>query len=164
MNNKTQSGWRFLLVVLGLMFCLRIAVADSKKEKFQEAARSSGCALIPYDDLNSSCREHYGKQREWCTGDKERGCGDLNKGEPKDREIAKERRDNAIECLDRRKYVRKIYDDAVDRLKGESDPDIKPLAEDIINKINDGVSGHKQALEDTDKRREKCDRVYNGQS
>src|SRR5713226_3415196 len=112
MNKTTHAGWCVLLVVLGLIFCLRIALADTKKEKFEAAARSSGCDLIPYDDLNSSCRDHYSKQREWCTGDRERGCGDLNKDDPKDREIAKERRNNAIECLDRRKYVRKIYDDA----------------------------------------------------
>ncbi len=164
MNKTTHTGWRVLLVVLGFTFCLRIALADTKKEKFEAAARGSGCNLIPYDDLNSSCREHYGKQREWCTGDKERGCGDLNKDDPKDREIAKERRDNAKECLERRKYVRTIYDSAVGRLKDESDPDIKPLAQDLINKINDGISGHKKALEDTEIRRDKCDKVYNGQS
>jgi hypothetical protein len=164
MKKTTHAGWRVLLIVLGVMFCLRIALADTKKEKFEAAARGSGCDLIPYDDLNSSCREHYGKQREWCTGDKERGCGDLNKDDPKDRETAKERRDNARECFERRKYVRKIYDDAVGRLKDESDSDIKPLAQDLINKINGGIDGHKQALEDTEKRRDKCDKVYNGQS
>src|SRR5579859_864918 len=118
MNKTTHTGWRFLMAILAIAFCLRIALADTKKEKFEAAARNSGCGLIPYDDLNSSCREHYGKQRDWCTGDRERGCGDLNKDDAKDRQIAKERRDNAIECLERRKYVRKIYDDAVDRLKG----------------------------------------------
>jgi hypothetical protein len=164
MNEKMQRGWRVLLFALGLMFCLRMALAQTKKEKFEEAARSSGCALIPYDDLNSSCRDHYSKQRDWCTGDRERGCGDLSKDDPKDRALAKDRRDNAIECLERRKYVRKIYEDAVDRLKGEGDADIKPVAQEIINKIDAGADGHKQALEDTDKRREKCDKVYNGQS
>jgi hypothetical protein len=164
MNTLTNNARNYVvLVVVGVVIVLcGNALADTKKEKFERAARSNGCDLIPYDDFNSSCREHYGKQREWCTGDRERGCGDLNKDVPKDRETAKERRDNAKECLERRQYVRKIYSDARDRLRDESDAEIKPLADEIIRKIEEGRSGHEDVMRDTENRAKKCDDVYNG--
>jgi hypothetical protein len=148
-----------------LFFCSYFAAAD-KKDDFKKAASVSGpsCDLIPYDSTNSSCRSAYAKQREWCTGDRERGCADLKKDEPKDREIAKERRDNAAQCFENRKYVRSKFEDAVSQLKSESDPDpeIQALAKTLIEKINRTIDEHRGALEDTDKRREKCDRVYSG--
>lgn len=138
-----------------------IAWAASKSD-FEQAARSSGCNLIPYASEQGSCREHYAKQREWCSGDRERGCGDLKKEDPKDRETAKERRENAKECVEKRKYVRSIYANVVDRLKGESEPEIKPLAQQIISKIEDGRGAHEDAIRDAERRRDKCDDVYNG--
>ena len=152
-----------ILIALGLTACLAATMlAASKKETFQEAARSSGCNLIPYDDFRTSCRDNYAMQREWCTGDRERGCGDLKKDNPSDREQAKTRRDNAAQCLDHRRYVRKVYADAVDRLRSEDDPEIKSLAQDIIGRIEADRSGHEDAIRDTERRRDNCDAVYNG--
>jgi len=48
---------------------------------------------------------------------------------------ARERRDNAVECLKYRKEVRQVYSETVDRLKGEKEDDIRPLAEEIIRRI-----------------------------
>lgn len=164
--NTHKNKKRSVLLAIGLISCLSaIAFAWSKKEDFQEAARSSGCGLIPYSSENSSCRDNYAKQREWCTGDRELGCSDLKKDNPSDRELAKTRRDNAKECLEHRRYVRKIFDDAASRLRDEDDPsdaEIKALAQKIIDKIQEGRSGHEDAMRDTERRRDKCDDVYNG--
>jgi len=157
---------RQILIPLGiLVLCSHFAAGD-KKDSFKKAASVNGpsCDLIPYDSTNTSCREAYSKQRDWCTGERERGCADLKKDDPKDRDIAKERRDNAAQCFENRKYVRSKFEDALSQLKSESDPDpeIQALAKTLIEKINQSIEGHRGPLEETDKRRDKCDRVYNG--
>jgi vacuolar-type H+-ATPase subunit I/STV1 len=158
---------RRIVVPLGLLvLCSLFAVAD-KKDDFKKAASVNGpsCDLIPYSNMNSNCRDAYSKQREYCTGDRERGCDDLKKDDPQDREIAKERRDNAAQCIENRKYVRKKFDDAVDELKRESndpDPEIQTLSKTLIEKINQSIEDHKQALDQTERRRDKCDKKYNG--
>lgn len=70
------------VVFLSALVLIGNAWAASKSD-FEQAARSDGCSLIPYSDLESSCRDHYAKQRQWCTGDREKGCGDLKKDDPK---------------------------------------------------------------------------------
>jgi hypothetical protein len=161
---KAVKGAILISVVLALCIST-FALVFGKKEDFQEAVRSSGCGLIPYSLKRESCRENYTKQREWCTGDRERGCNDLKKEDPKDRQEAKERRDNAEQCGDYRKAVRQLFQDASDRLRDEddpNDPDIKRLAQDIANKIDEGKAGHEAAMHDTENRRQKCDDVYHG--
>ena len=158
---------RQIFIPVGILVLCSVFAAADKKDDFKKAAsvNSPSCDLIPYDSLNTSCRDAYRNQRDWCTGDRERGCADLKKDDPKDRDTAKERRDNAAQCIENRKYVRSKFDDAVSHLKSESsDPDaeIQTLSKTLIEKIEQSIEDHKKALEETEKRRDRCDRVYNG--
>ncbi|MGH9747610.1 MAG: hypothetical protein ACRD59_16060 [Candidatus Acidiferrales bacterium] len=169
MNEIIRNAKYEVVIAICLAACLStIALAGSKVEEFRAAAaENEGCRLIPYQDLQSSCRENYGEQRNWCTGERERGCGDLKKDDLKDREIAKERRDNASQCLVHRKYVRKIYADAVDRLRSDqdssdNDAEVRSLAKVIKGKIEATFENHDSTIRDTERRRDTCDNVYNG--
>ena|ERR1700685_1579162 len=90
-----------------------VALGDTKDDFKKASQANQGCDLIPYSTIQSSCRDNYSKQRDWCTGDKEQGCRGMNKSDPKDRETAKERRDNAIRCIEYRTYQVKIFQDAL---------------------------------------------------
>jgi hypothetical protein len=164
-TDRRSSTFR-VLVCAGLTAVLSaIVLAGTKKDDFKDAVRGDGCKMIPYSDLSSRCYDTYQKQRDWCTGDRELGCKDLNKDDPKDRETAKTRRDNAVECLEHRRYVLKTFADTVDRLKSESsdpDPEIKSLAEQIIKNIEATRQGHEDKIREADNRRETCDARYNG--
>jgi hypothetical protein len=152
-----------IALTLGICFLTAISAFADKKDDFKKAASVNGpsCDLIPYDTLNYNCRQDYGKQRDWCTGDKELGCKGLNQENESDRNTAKERRDNAAECYKRRIDVRQRYKDALDKLNSENDPDIQDYVKTLKDKINDSIQKHQDALDDTEKRRDTCDRVYN---
>ncbi len=155
-------------VTLAFVIALVLSVSAfaDKKDDFKKAASVNGpsCDLIPYSSLNSSCRDAYSQQRDWCTGDRERGCADLKQSDPKDRDIAKERMENARQCIDKRKYTMSKFEDASSQLDSErdSDQEILDLAKTIKEKIDRSIEDHKQALQQVENRREKCDRVYSG--
>jgi len=157
---------RRLTLPLGMLLLLAVPALADKKDDFKKAASVNGasCDLIPYSSLNSSCRDAYSQQRDWCTGDRERGCADLKQSDEKDRDIAKERLENAKQCIDKRKYVMSKFEDASSQLSSESDsdPEIRELAKTIKDKIDQSIEDHKKALQEVENRREKCDRVYNG--
>src|SRR6266849_11142688 len=105
---ERRTKMRQILIAVGILVLCSVFAAADKKDDFKKAAsvNSPSCDLIPYDSINTSCRDAYRNQRDWCTGDRERGCADLRKDDPKDRDTAKERRDNAAQCIENRKYVR----------------------------------------------------------
>jgi hypothetical protein len=167
---NAKNPWRFairLIFAVGV-FATVLSVstfASDTKEEFRDAARGTGCKLIPWEDLRAACYTLYGEQNEWCTRDKKLSCNDLDKDKPDDREIAKERRENASQCIAKRAEVKKAYDEALEHLEKESenpDPDVKQLASEIIEKIKAEQQGHATATEQTENRRRKCDDVYNG--
>jgi hypothetical protein len=153
-------------LAFAIVLLIAVSAFADKKDDFKKAASVNGpsCDLIPYSSLNSSCRDAYSQQRDWCTGDRERGCSDLKQNDPKDRETAKERRDNANQCIDKRKYVMSKFEDASSQLASESDsdPEIRELAKTIREKIDRSIEDHKNALREVENRRAKCDRVYSG--
>lgn len=162
---RTRLGIATCLGIALLMyFAVPVHAGEPTLKDFQAAARGSGCDLIPYDDLQTNCHGAYGEVREWCKGDKEKGCGKLDPGKEEDRAIAKERKDNAIECLKKREYLKeKIYDVALEKLdrdESHSDvPEIRPLATEIIKKIKAGQEDHEQVMVNTKERRDKCQKV-----
>lgn len=149
--------WCLCLAAVGIVISLGMAWQDATKKDFENAARETkGCRLIPYGQTQNSCRAAYGRQNDWCTGDKELGCKDLP---PDQKDEARKRRDNAVECLKYRKEVRQVYSETVDRLKGEKEDDIRPLAEEIIRRIEANFPDHDGEIDKTEKRRARCDEL-----
>jgi len=156
---------KVLVTLCVLVLCSTSALAD-KKDEFKKAAGVNGpsCDLIPYSNLNYDCTTAYGEQRGWCTGDKERGCDGLNKTDPKDHETAKERRDNAAECIKKRNYTIGKFIEAMKMLNddNESDPEIRGYIETLKQKIQKSIDDHKNTIGQVENRQRKCDNVYNG--
>jgi len=150
------------LCVLG-MYALP-ALAD-KKDEFKKAAAVNGpsCELIPYGDLYGNCRDAYREQTPWCTGEKELGCPGLKQADPRDREIAKERRDNAAECIKKRHYTIDKFIAALSRLESDNDndPEIRGYIDTIKEKIKASIQKHGDAIGEVENRQRKCDNVYN---
>jgi hypothetical protein len=148
-----SKKWRWCLAAIGFVVITGMALPQSKKDFEKAAQETIGCGLIPYERLHDSCRGAYSRQREWCTGEREKGCADL----PKDqKDEARKRRDNADECLKYRKEVRQVYSEAIDRLKGEKQDDIRPLAEEIIKRIEATFPNHDSEIEKTERRGRTC--------
>jgi hypothetical protein len=155
-----------LLVTLAAMVLLSVSAFADKKDAFKKAASVNGpsCDLIPYDDLNDGCREAYKEQTVWCTGEKELGCPGLKKDDPKDREIAKERRDNATQCIKDRNYTADKFASAVSRLESENetDPEMRGYIDTLKGKIRTSIQNHANTIEQVENRQRKCDNIYNG--
>lgn len=148
-----SKKWSLCLAGIGFVIATGVTSQETKKDFEKAAQETIGCRLIPYGQLYDSCRAAYDRQGNWCTGDKERGCADL----PKDqKDEARNRRDNAAECLKYRKEVRQVYSDTIDRLKGEKQDDIRPLAEEIIKRIEATFPNHDGEIEKTERRRKTC--------
>ena len=153
-------------ISLAGVLCVPVRAGD-RLDEFKEAARGSGCNLIPYSSLRSDCFEENKPKKEYCRPPKNAGCSSLNKENEEDRNVAKERKDNAIACITARGRVREVYVKAVDMLTydaGHDDiPEVKSLANDIISKINDAeeIRGHEIALQQDKNRRDKCEAVEN---
>lgn len=62
-------------------------------------------------------------------------------------------------CRDYRLEVQKIFSEAKSKLKSESDPDIKPHAQRIVEKIEAEEPGHKTAIDIVQRGVEKCERM-----
>lgn len=156
---KKRMMW---LACVGACVASLAGLALAQKSDFDRAVGGSGCKLIPdtsynnYSSLRSQCHSNYDKQSDWCTGEREKGCGDLKKEEPADREEAKKRKEIAEECLKHRRAVRKVFDEVVSKLDGEREAEIKPLAEKISERIKATFDGHDRAISDTERRRDKC--------
>lgn len=144
--------WSWWIAPIGFVVFTGLAFAQTKRD-FEKAAQETGCDLIPYSSSSSQCHYSYGKQREWCTGERGRGCGELTKDQ---KDEVQKRRDNAVECVKYRKEVKKEFDDALDKLSREKDEDLKSFVDEIIRRITAGQPGHAQAIEDTERRRDKC--------
>jgi hypothetical protein len=151
-----SKKWSLCLATIGFVVTTGVSVPQTKKDFEKAAQETIGCGLIPYTQLYDSCRGAYSRQRDWCTGEREKGCADL----PKDqKDEARKRRDNADECLKMRKEVRKTYSDTIDQLKGEKQDDIRPLAEEIIKRINATFPNHDVEIEKTERRRNTCNEL-----
>jgi hypothetical protein len=163
MKRPIRRGMRIGIATLGV--AMVVPFMGATKDEFKKAAgANSGCYLIPYSAIYDRCRDNYPKQTEWCTGAKEAGCRGMNKSDPKDRELAKERRDNAAKCIEYRNYQTGIFEDSVNELKKESsnpDQEIKAMAEIILNKTVASIEQHKDATKQVENRRDTCDEIYN---
>jgi hypothetical protein len=49
-------------------------------------------------------------------------------------------------CLDSRQAVQKVFADAIEKAKNESDPDIKPLAERLVSKWEASSRDHEEPI------------------
>lgn len=63
------------------------------------------------------------------------------------------------QCREYRVDVQKAFAEAKSKLQGESNADVKPHAERIIKKIEEGESGHKDAIDKTGEGITKCERM-----
>jgi hypothetical protein len=155
----------FLFCVLAM--CALPALADDKDD-FKKAASVNGpsCDLIPYSTLRTNCRTASGEQNRWCTGDKELGCDKLNPADPKDRDTAKDRRDNAAECINKRNDTMGKFKDALSQLTNEntSDPETRGYIDTLKTKIQKSIDDHTGTIGQVENRRRKCDDVYNGRN
>lgn len=155
-------GW---LILFFTCFTVNGRASDPTLDDFKKASRESGCKLIPYDDLSTNCYEDYQKQKEWCTGEKNLGCKDLDKNKEEDRSIAKERKDNASQCISWRLQVKKSYDLALDKLNYDQshneNPEIRSLAVDIIQGIAKEEENHRNKEGEVENRRKTCEDVEN---
>lgn len=59
-------------------------------------------------------------------------------------------------CRDYRKDVQEVFKDAKSQAKGESDPDIRPLANQLVDKYERGERTHDDQIEDVKKGISKC--------
>jgi hypothetical protein len=134
--------------------CSGVVNFAQTKSDFDRSLNSSGCGLIPYSTQNDRCY----KLREWivkyCKGDAERGCNDLTKAQKSDIE---QRIDNASNCIKYRVEVKAVYEDTQKMLGNESAPEIKPIAEKLIEKIKAESAGHDIALGETAQRKKICE-------
>jgi seryl-tRNA synthetase len=74
----------------------------------------------------------------------------------KEQDQINDRIDVGEQCLSYRKAVRDNFVDAKSKAKDESDPDIKPLAEKLVDKWEKGEEGHAKAIELANRAIEKC--------
>ena len=165
------------------------SVAAQSVNDFKNAADSKGCGLIPYSSPRSTCDdrgpriEDYCKRRTWsCDGldpegiekrDLESKISDKKKEiEQKEalvaewqRKIEDEKKEISArlsigkQCREYRVDVQKAFAETKRKLQSESNADVKPHAEKIINKIESEESGHKDAIDLVDKGIYKCDRM-----
>jgi hypothetical protein len=167
--NNLRKTYRVFVICAGISLASFSSIpvqAGDPLDDFRNAARSSGCNLIPYEDVRKKCFEENKPVKEFCKT-KNAGCSSLDREKEEDRKEAKERKDNAIACIAAREQVREIYVDAVKKLEDAADhddvPEIRSLAKDIISKINDEeeVKGHETAVEQAKNRRDRCEAVEN---
>jgi hypothetical protein len=151
-RTKKRSWW---IALIGLVVLTGLALAQSKSD-FERAARESGCGLIPYESLTSKCRYAYRLKGEWCTGDRKSGCASLSKDQ---KDEARKRRDNAVECLKYQEEVRDTYKEALEKLDRETQDDVKPFVDEIIKKIKEEQPGHFNDIEQTKNRRDNCNEL-----
>jgi hypothetical protein len=149
MKRRTVS---WCMGTLGLLIATGLVLGQSKSD-FERASREKGCDMIPYYDLQRQCHDSYGDQTDWCTGERGRGCDNVSKN---DKDEARQRMENAEVCLMYRKAVVGKFDSALDKLWRESDPDIKPFVDIITKRIVESQRGHRIAIDETERRREKC--------
>ena len=56
---------------------------------------------------------------------------------------------DAERCLEVREYVYKLFDKAIAKAQNETDPKIKPIAQNLISRWQEGQRKHTQAISDT---------------
>ena len=149
-----STKWSLCLAGIGFVIATGVTSQETKRDFEKAAQETIGCGLIPYSQQKGSCHETYRRQSDWCAGDKEKGCADLPKYQ---KDEARNRRDNAAECFKYRKEVKQVYTDTIDKLKYEKQDDIRPFAEEIIKRIEATFPGHDIEIENTERRRKKCD-------
>lgn len=150
---RTKKCW--WIATIGCVVLTGLAFTQTKSD-FERAARESGCGLIPYDALQSKCRYAHRLKGEWCSGDRKLGCASLSKDQ---KDEARKRRDNAVECLKYQEEVRDTFREALDKLGRETQADLKPFVDEIIKKIKDEQPGHVTDIEQTKGRRDKCNEL-----
>ena len=169
-----------VILVLG-----SVAVAD-KLSGFKEAAGKAGCDSIPYGDLRSDCASQSGYVHDWCDGG--RGpvtCTDEQKRERLGKELAQVERDlyeakqrvdqavrelearaklvsdaiyNLDQCLAYRRAVMNIFAYAIDRVRGETDDDVKPYARQLRDQWESEKRGHEMQISAREKAVDTCKR------
>ncbi|CAN5547301.1 hypothetical protein BH11MYX1_BH11MYX1_42320 [soil metagenome] len=59
-------------------------------------------------------------------------------------------------CVDHRRAIMNIFADALDKVRGESDDDIKPLARTLRDRFEEAKPGHEVAISGKQNARENC--------
>jgi len=59
-------------------------------------------------------------------------------------------------CIDYRRAVMNVYAYAIDKVRGENDPDIKPYAERLRDKYPEAISGHEKQISNKTNSLETC--------
>jgi len=59
-------------------------------------------------------------------------------------------------CIDHRRAIMNIFAEALDKVRGENDDDIKPLARILRDRYEEAKSGHEQAITGKENARAKC--------
>lgn len=127
-------------------------VAELKKEKANLASKKSGAKddkeKRALEDRITATEKEIEKLEEMIEGWQK-------KLEYEQKEI-KERIYKGEKCRDYRQAVAQIFQDAKSKAKGESNAEIKPLAQKLIEKYEDGEAGHGIAIELAKKAISKC--------
>lgn len=120
--------------ILGATIALLLcgsANAD-KLDDFREAVSKNGRDSIPYSDLRSTCRSQQRK------------------------DIVEGTIETIDKCVDYRRAVMNVFAYATDKVRGESEPDIKPYAQQLRDKYPRAISGHQEAIDGKSNARETC--------
>jgi hypothetical protein len=157
------------------ILCYQTSSAQSNLDMFKQAeqfaSEGKGCESIPYDTLRRRCTDTTVSVIEYCKEGK-RSCDEVKrasndpavKGDPQAiRELAEgNRRELELrrgwneKCRDSRGMIRDIFSDAVTQGRNESDPAIKPIAENLVRFWEAGQRAHQQARDDAQTSADKC--------
>jgi len=59
-------------------------------------------------------------------------------------------------CIDHRRAIMNIFAEALDKVRGENDDDIKPLARTLRDRFEEAKSGHEQAITAKENAKSNC--------
>ena len=161
MRKVTKAANALRLLACGIVVAVaaaRLALAEDVSD-FNRAKSNKDCDSIPYESLRNNCKDYQQRVDDWCKNSSRpiRCDQDLDR---RNRDEISKRIDNGEKCVEYRKKVAEIFTDAKNRVGRESDPAIRPIADELYRIYERGEDGHKNSIREYEQAVFNCRALY----